>query len=324
MEKNTFAYINVTHIKDINYSISLYNSFKKFYKGKSPYFITCPEADFSEFAKHFPLAILIKEEDVIIKAELPLLEYNKLAGYHKQQILKLTISDILKDLKNYFTIDSDVIFVRDFNDEDFFENGMIKTICYKWKQTEHGNKISDVYAKYGKVEIPPLSKKMYFIDEMAPWNVEVVKDLKQFISKTPITNFNKMIEFASVELEWYGKFMYIFHKEKLIPINKKLGRLSGIISNKLYKQYKSKELIYAQYLDMLKNNEFIAISLQYNTKNRAKETLQDIILQFEGKQINKPVYTLIKFIAFFGIPKVNNTKIKSKLAFIFRKYLFKY
>jgi len=110
-----------TFRKDLKRTIKLAESIRKHNTTKIPFYISVPTEDvdlFNEYLKSFD--IIIFDERDIFKAnpKLPIQKLYEIRGGLRQQVIKsefwrLGISE------NYLVLDSDCIFIRDFDEGDF-------------------------------------------------------------------------------------------------------------------------------------------------------------------------------------------------------------
>ena len=316
-----FAYLNKSYIKDLEYTKTLHKTFQKHYKGNSLFYIAVPKSDLEEFRKHLPDVEIIDEEDIILSSKLNLDDYKKIPGYLQQQIIKLVFHKY-KNLENYVTFDSDIIFFRDFNNDHFFKNSKIETFCVEGKPSAYNKNINDFYEKYGNVKTPIDFNKLLFVSGYAMWNGKILDALTEFISKTPLQNFIEMIKYQPVEMEWYGKFCYLFHKKDFIQKRKfrSLLFIIGWIDKKKPFIFKPDELIFMEYYRLTKRSKpfVIGIVIHYVSDARKKETLLDIINKFEKrKKYSLFIFMLIQFLSNFAINKSWRYKFKYFLCNIY-------
>jgi len=62
----------------------------------------------------------------------------------------------------------------------------------------------------------------------------ILKNLEKYLHKTDIKHFINMIKIAPVEMEWYGKFLYLFCPSEFIPQSPLISGITGFVSTESY------------------------------------------------------------------------------------------
>lgn len=110
-----------TFRKDLKRTVKLAQSIQKYNKGNIPFYISVPADDvelFKEYLKDYE-AIIFDEKDIFrANPKLDIQKLYEIRGGLRQQVIKsefwrLGISE------NYLVLDSDCIFIRDFDEGDF-------------------------------------------------------------------------------------------------------------------------------------------------------------------------------------------------------------
>lgn len=313
-----FAFINKSYSKDLHYSQSLYKAWKKHYKGESPYYVICPKNDYHLFADAFSDASEVQvmvEEELAISHKLNLEEYQKLRGWESQQIIKM-IAGFEMHLENYITMDSDAIFVKDFNDNIFFSNGILKTICAKKPNKGHVRKEIDDIFREG-IALPKKFEFINFISAFFLWNTKVLQDLEIYIKKTNLRDFIDMIKHSPWETSWYGKFIYLFFPEKLIKFDN-----PTLVIYYNSSSTKTIPLVYLEFCERL-NSSYLMAALQAPQEKRCEITLLEILEKYDKIKPITFVKNLIYFISILFPNKNKRHAARSKLSDFYLNYLTK-
>ena len=116
---NNFAILLKTYSGDLNYVERLLHSFHKHNVENIPLYIVCPEVELNVFKKFDKKNIFIYSDESItdeLVSDDSILGIRP--GYINQEIIKLSFWE-KKVCDNYFCLDSDIIFIRDFYVHDF-------------------------------------------------------------------------------------------------------------------------------------------------------------------------------------------------------------
>tara|TARA_B100001093_G_scaffold52260_1_gene44321 strand:+ start:7689 stop:8633 length:945 start_codon:yes stop_codon:yes gene_type:complete len=125
MKKLIFGFFLKTYINDIKYVERLIKSFNRFNCDDIKMVLMCPKSDSHQFQK-----VVSKNQNIIVYEEETLIEFlidekeiknfnsNSSLGYLNQALLKLCFWE-LEIFENYFCIDSEFVFIKDFYLEDF-------------------------------------------------------------------------------------------------------------------------------------------------------------------------------------------------------------
>lgn len=129
MKKLNFGFFLKTYNKDISYVKRLINSFNIFNVEGIKMVLMCPNNDLPLFNEFNSKNISVLSEDILSRQLLTNREYSNLItksslGYCNQSILKLCFWE-LEIFENYFCIDSEAVFIKDFHFDDFMFNQSI-------------------------------------------------------------------------------------------------------------------------------------------------------------------------------------------------------
>ena len=260
------AYMNKTYDKDIHYSEELYKSFEKHYLGNSKYYICVPKKNLNFFHQRFSqmlsnkeiknMPILVEEEKLL--DNLSLKEFKNMTGHEQQQVIKLSFWKYNSNITHYITFDSDIILINPFDDNIFFQNNILKTLMYKDRESAFAPKINSVFAEANSYE---KTHDKYFICAYGLWNVAILKNLEKYLQKTDIKSFTNMIKIAPVEMERYGKFLYLFYPLEFEPQSPILAGITGFVSSKDYSILNTEKEVCNQYCEILSKRKNIVASI---------------------------------------------------------------
>jgi hypothetical protein len=208
----------------------LAESIEKFNLEQIPFYVSVPSSDMELFqdALDGRLVILIPDESII--AANPALsqeKINELRGWESQQIVKsefwrLGISE------TYLCIDSDCVFIRSFQEGDFFApDGNPYTIIHEAKELlqfviNHGMKnVSDDFHKDRQMIMEILGRTGHHYDFGPPpllWSRKVWEALDEHFLKPKNMNFYDAIKLFPGEIQWYGEAMLKYRPFPLTPV----------------------------------------------------------------------------------------------------------
>lgn len=222
-----FAFLLKTYSRDLLNAQRLIKSMSIHNKENVPLFIVLPEEDKKVLQK------LISDTDVSIIYYLDEGEFsehlvkepihNLSAGYINQEIIKLAFHE-KKLCENYFCLDSDSFFIRDFYISDFMFNEtepysvlfedkelQIDPFYYKkyWK-----NKYDYMKVIMEELEMP--EKKWLNCHGFQTFSVKVLETFKKEFMEKKQYDYKKLMDLAPFEFSWYN---YYLQKSKVIPIH---------------------------------------------------------------------------------------------------------
>lgn len=218
-----------TFRKDLNRTVKLAQSIQKHNRGGIPFYISVPESDvelFKESLKDYE-AIIFDEKD-IFKAN-PKLDVQKLyeiRGGLRQQVIKsefwrLGISE------NYLVLDSDCIFIRDFDEDDFiFKDNIPYSVIHE------GRDVLQATERFG-----PRKIRHHFLADREPikaalgrkgvtydfgyapflWSGKVWESLDVNYLTPNNMNFLEAVLLCGSEFTWYGESLINFRAIPIYP-----------------------------------------------------------------------------------------------------------
>ncbi|SFM89282.1 DUF6492 family protein [Methanolobus profundi] len=216
------AILLVTYIKDIEYVERLIPNYKKYNRDKIPLYIVTPSSDITAFQKFVDDGIELFTEEAITKN----LAHNSIhgirLGYINQEIIKLAFWE-KKLCENYFCMDSDGQFVRDFYISDFmYDSDTPYTILvednelavepeyYKKYWVEREKLIRTIQKEIGLVD-----KRMLTCHGFAILSCKVLESLhNKYLVPNNLT-YKDLIEISPYEYSWYNMWL---QKDKTIDI----------------------------------------------------------------------------------------------------------
>lgn len=218
-----------TFRKDLLRTVKLTQSIQKHNKSRIPFYISVPHDDvelFREYLKGYE-AIVFDERD-IFKAN-PKLDIQKLyeiRGGLRQQVIKsefwrLGISE------NYLVLDSDCIFIRDFDESDFIFSGDVP-----YSVIHEGRDVLQATERFGPKKI-----RQHFLADREPikaalgrkgvtydfgyapflWSRKVWESLDQKYLTSNNMNFLDAVLLCGSEFTWYGESLINFRAIPIYP-----------------------------------------------------------------------------------------------------------
>jgi hypothetical protein len=257
-----------TFRKDLKRTVKLAQSIQKYNKANIPFYVSVPTGDidlFRDYLKDFDVTIF--DERDIFKAN-PKLDIQKLydiRGGLRQQVIKsefwrLGISE------NYLVLDSDCIFIRDFNESDFIFSGDIP-----YSVIHEGRDILQATERFGPKKI-----RQYFLADRMPikaalgrkgvtydfgyapflWSAKVWKSLDQNYLTPNHMNFMDAVLLCGSEFTWYGESLINFHAIPIYP------------REQLFKHYHYEHQLWADqalgYKEKLLSQDYLGVIYQSN------------------------------------------------------------
>ena len=257
-----------TFRKDLKRTVKLAQSIQKYNKANIPFYVSVPTGDidlFRDYLKDFDVTIF--DERDIFKAN-PKLDIQKLydiRGGLRQQVIKsefwrLGISE------NYLVLDSDCIFIRDFNESDFIFSGDIP-----YSVIHEGRDILQATERFGPKKI-----RQHFLADRMPikaalgrkgvtydfgyapflWSAKVWKSLDQNYLTPNHMNFMDAVLLCGSEFTWYGESLINFHAIPIYP------------REQLFKHYHYEHQLWADqalgYKEKLLSQDYLGVVYQSN------------------------------------------------------------
>jgi hypothetical protein len=218
-----------TFRKDLKRTVKLTESIQKYNKSDIPFYISVPAEDVDLFKEHLGSfnAIIFDEKD-IFKAN-PKLDIEKLysiRGGLRQQVIKsefwrLGISE------NYLVLDSDCIFIRDFDEEDFLAKDDIP-----YSVIHEGRDVLQATERFGPKKIrqhiladrEPIKQALgrtgvTYDYGYAPflWSRKVWESLDIHYLTPKSMNFLDAVLLCGSEFTWYGESLIHFRAIPIFP-----------------------------------------------------------------------------------------------------------
>lgn len=187
-----------------------------------PICICVPEDDLDIFASHLAkLDCMVVCETVLLDCE-SIGDVTKFNGYLLQQVLKLNV-DKLQIARNYLILDSDFLFISEFNPADFHEDEKIVLFRDNMQALLYSDPA--YYARYGIYREKCLNeitnfynmdrKETDFIFNTQIFSVEVLEFLRRDINRMKKTYAN-LIQIAPFEYAWYNAISQKHFKKRII------------------------------------------------------------------------------------------------------------
>ncbi|MBU3625116.1 hypothetical protein ICN48_02515 [Polynucleobacter sp. JS-Safj-400b-B2] len=210
-------------------TVKLAQSIQKHNKGNIPFYISVPAEDVDLFRGYLKdVDVIIFDEKDIFKAN-PKLDIQKLyeiRGGLRQQVIKsefwrLDISE------NYLVLDSDCIFIRDFDETDFIANGDVP-----YSVIHEGRDVLQATERFGPKKI-----RQHFLADREPikaalgrkgvtydfgyapflWSRKVWRSLDQNYLTPNHMNFLDAVFLCGSEFTWYGEALINFRAIPIYP-----------------------------------------------------------------------------------------------------------
>ena len=115
---HTFAMLCKSYSGDFEYAKRMVKSFEKFNKESVPLYVVVPESDLELFDSLTSARVQILSENLCAQHLVDHPVHGMRAGYINQEIVKLAFWE-LNLASNYFCVDSDAEFIREFSVSDF-------------------------------------------------------------------------------------------------------------------------------------------------------------------------------------------------------------
>ncbi len=249
--QNDFAIFCKSYKNDLEKSLFMYQSVEKNLKEDYPFFMVVPEKDITIFKNSFndlkkenkikKIPEFLTEEYILQKCNI--LDKikngtNRLkSGWSVQQMVKMCIysTGIAKD---YMTVDSDVYFIKDFDKNILYQDGVLKTVgvkignggekdAMKYLSFENnGQESSHKYQTHGYVKY--VFKPQYaqngksidypwhnFISHYALWSSDIMTEMTKYVYDTMHFDIADLINITPWEMQWYGTFIESKYPDKL-------------------------------------------------------------------------------------------------------------
>jgi Family of unknown function (DUF6492) len=218
-----------TFLKDLNRTIRMVESVAKHNKGRIPFYISVPEEEVGLFvgALSGKDVTVFNEQDILrANPKLPMARLYEISGSIRQQIIKSEFWR-LGLCENYIVLDSDCVFIRDFDETDF-----IATEDIPYSVIHEGRDLLLPTEKFG----PPRTRRNFI--EMAErikkalgrqgvtyhfgwapflWSRKVWESLdKNYLTPGGETLLDAIL-YSGSELTWYGESLLAFRAIPIYP-----------------------------------------------------------------------------------------------------------
>jgi len=208
----------------------LAQSVQQFNRESIPFYVSVPASDLPLFHEHlagFSVQLIGDEEIVCANPALDWAKVNALPGTKSQQIIKsefwrLGLSD------TYLCVDSDCVFIRQFNRSDFIMlDDCPYSVIHEAKellQFAVNNGLEKIYNNFHierskMMEIWGRTGHHYdFGPTPFIWSSQVWHSLDEKFLKPRNMNFYDAIMLFPSEIQWYGEALLKFHAISVMPI----------------------------------------------------------------------------------------------------------
>ncbi|QWE18907.1 DUF6492 family protein [Polynucleobacter corsicus] len=257
-----------TFRKDLLRTVKLAESIRKYNKNKIPFYISVPADDvelFKEYLKEFDVIIFDEKDIFVANPKLDIHKLYSIRGGLRQQVIKsefwrLGIS------KNYLVLDSDCIFIRDFDENDFlFKDDVPYSIIHE------GRDLLQATERFGPKKI-----RQHFLADREPikavlgrtgvtydfgyapflWSAKVWESLDANYLTPNGMNFLDAVLLCGSEFTWYGESLINFHAIPIYP------------REQLFKHYHYEHQLWADqvlgYQERLLAHDYLGVVYQSN------------------------------------------------------------
>ena len=214
-------YLVKSYRGDLDWTTQLIESINKHNKDSIKVYLAIPSADVDMFT-HLKCEIITDEE--IIGDEINTSWY-QWPGHTKQQLVKMMFNN-MGLCENYFWIDADSYFIRDFYITDFMytEDTPYTTIhenkdLFSWVAETDVSMLRNIRSGYEGdrrkvMEVFDREGKIY--DWTCPnlWSVKVLQHMSEHYMKPNNLTYSDLLNYVSGELVWYGEYQL---KTQVIP-----------------------------------------------------------------------------------------------------------
>lgn len=234
-----------TYLGDISYVERLIPSYHKYNKEQIPLYIVVPQIDLPSFERFESLGIKLLSDESITGN---LVTDNRVRGirpgYINQEIIKLAFWE--KNLcENYFCMDSDGVFIRDFYVSDFMYD---EKTPYTVLGEDHEFKVDPEYFKNHWEERERLLKiiqhniglkddRVLTCHGFAILSCKVLQSLHDNFMQLNNFTYIDLLTRAPYEFSWYNMWL---QKDKTIPIEIKEPLIKSFHQESQHREYKAK------------------------------------------------------------------------------------
>lgn len=224
--KNTVAAENFviyckSYHKDLKSFERLFMSYNRFNRDNIKFFLSIPAADFELFKKFDSDNVKVITDESFAGMYLETENHPKHPmGYVNQQICKLAFFET-GYAKNYFCVDSDAQFIRDFYLKDFMaDENTPYTVLIQDKELScekfyrRFTKTRSAYIKQIFKEIGLNDRRYRTCQGMQVLNSKVLRSFKEEYMTVKGYSYKDLIKISPLEFTWYNAW---FQKCKIVP-----------------------------------------------------------------------------------------------------------
>jgi len=254
-DKSSLAMMLKSYAGDLAYATRLVESFNRFNADDIPLYVVVPAEDLEDFAALGSTSVTILDES-LFNEYLASSEINGLrAGYVNQEIIKLAFWELgLCD--NYFLLDSDAVFLRDFSTRDFmFDSEVPFTILSEDSELQVEPEYFEKYWEERKAMILRIPELMEFEPRLfltchghAVFSSAVLKTFKEEFLDPRGWKYLDAIREVPFEFSWYNMWIQsrrpipIHPREPIVKTYHNVGQhmehvLKGVTSQDLGRGY---------------------------------------------------------------------------------------
>ena len=204
-----------------DWTVQLIESIDKHNKDNIKVYIAAPAGDYEIFSN---LGHTVITDEEIIGSEIDK-SWNTWPGHTKQQLVKLMFGET-ELCENYFWIDADSYFIRDFYINDFMYTDDIPytTIhenkdLFSWVAETDINMLKNIRNGYESDRQRVMSvfdRKGKIYDWTCPnlWSTKVLNHMRDYYMKPNNLTYTDLLNYVPGELVWYGEYQL---KTQVIP-----------------------------------------------------------------------------------------------------------
>lgn len=280
-----------TYVGDIYYVNRLIASYKKYNHDSIPLYIVAPTVDLRLFEKFKDKNInILSDESVSNELVSDDSIRNIRSGYINQEIVKLSFWN--KGLcKNYFCMDSDGVFIRDFYVSDFMYNN---DVPYTILSEDHELIVDPNYYKNywcGREKlIRRIQKRIGLRDRRMltshGFAILSCRVLESFYKKYLLPNnldYKDILKVSPYEFSWYNMWL---QKDKTIPLEIKEPMVKLFYEKSQHMEYLNREIsikdIARGYIGYVVNSNFSRGYgiVDYDQSNKYEPSIEDVKTSF--------------------------------------------
>jgi hypothetical protein len=236
-----FSFVVKSYIKDTEWAYYNYLSTSFFARPRCNFYIIVPASDIIAFTQRFlrgmesgeiqSMPIILAEEDLFQRTREDIPE--SFTGWFIQQVAKLCFSKT-GIAENYCTLDSAMIFTKEFNwEKELFVGTQIVTAAEQFDREKRKSFFIDTGEKgWLNNRLVNISESFEFIENIFRnttnlthhyiagngfFSSKLLLELNSWARKNGFENFPGLISVAPYEFAWYGSFVANIKKDCFIP-----------------------------------------------------------------------------------------------------------